>query len=257
MKYAFTATYRLRQPLRRARGGPPAAGTRPAARAQSSDRPWNHSPRSRVNMNPGCTTVNAAEPLARDCDELAVERLDPQLLQVACTATPLLEPEQVLLRVRELENVERAGREVGVPERGAAARHHRRLFGRDPVAVQLAAQERNPVLELVPDLAEERARAATAPRCAPPGAGFARSRPHGCARRASRWTAEATSRVERAFMSGDVSRPSYPPLRPHAHRALHQAPHPRAVRRPRGRARRPRRGGRRGHPRGREGAAGA
>ena len=108
-------------------------------------------------MNPGCTTASGPSRPPGERDEVAVELLDAELLQIAGAAPPLLEAGQVLLGAQQLEDVERAGREVGVPERGAAARHHDRLLRSDPVTVQLAPQEWDPVLELVADLAEERA----------------------------------------------------------------------------------------------------
>src|SRR5207244_6647577 len=90
-------------------------------------------------------------------DQLLVEALHAELLEVPRLRPALLEPGQVLLRREELEDVELVGGEVAVPERGAAARHHGHLLGSDAVPAELAARERDPVLELVADLAEKRA----------------------------------------------------------------------------------------------------
>src|SRR5581483_11162400 len=91
----------------------------------------------------------------RERDQLAVEAVPAQLLEVAGPRPPRLQPGQVLLGREQLQDVELAGGEVAVPERGAPAGHHRRLLGRDAMPVELAAEERDPVLELVADLAQE------------------------------------------------------------------------------------------------------
>src|SRR5436190_6739635 len=98
---------------------------------------------------------DGAEPPAGQVDELAVERLPAQLLQVAGGRAALLQPGQVLLGREQLERVDRVRREVAVPERRAATGQHGRLLALDPVPPELAPQERDPVLELVTDLADE------------------------------------------------------------------------------------------------------
>jgi len=98
-----------------------------------------------------------AQPLVRERDQLAVEPPDPELLQIAGVAPALLEARQVLLGGEQLQHVELLRGEVPVPERCASARHHRRLLRRNAVLAEQAPQERDPVLELVADLAQERA----------------------------------------------------------------------------------------------------
>src|SRR6266542_1971597 len=98
-----------------------------------------------------------AGPLEGEPRQLPVEEIRPELLQVARAGATLLELRQVVVGGNELEDVNAVIGEVAIPQRGSAPGDDRHPARIDPVPAQLTPHERDPVLELVPDLAAERA----------------------------------------------------------------------------------------------------